>query len=64
MAIDRRTNDAVLHAIEREIAEHGAIGIQVAAYLRGELVVDAWGGVEGDHRHRDPHPGRARTARL
>lgn len=52
MAIDRRTNDAVLHAIEREIAEHGAIGIQVAAYLRGELVVDAWGGVA------DPASGR------
>ena len=33
-------NQAIEHAIQR-----GEIGIQVAAYYKGELVVDAWGGV-------------------
>lgn len=45
MPIDDAANAAVKEAIERAINERHEIGVQVAAYLRGELVIDAWGGV-------------------
>lgn len=52
MAINERANAAVHAAIARAIRERGEIGVQVAAYLRGELVIDAWGGLA------DPATGR------
>lgn len=45
-------NSAVHDAIDTVIADRGEIGVQVAAYLHGELVVDAWGGLA------DPENGR------
>ena len=45
-------NAAVRAAIDRAIAERGEIGIQVAAYHRGQLVIDTWGGIA------DPATGR------
>jgi CubicO group peptidase (beta-lactamase class C family) len=45
-------NAAVQQAIEAAIASGREIGVQVAAYHRGRLVVDAWGGVA------DPATGR------
>ena len=35
----------VLDAIDLAIGERGEIGVQVAAYLDSELVIDAWGGM-------------------
>lgn len=52
MAIHTAANAAVQAAIERSIAQRGEIGVQVAAYLHGELVIDAWGGIA------DPDTGR------
>ncbi len=45
-------NQAVQEAIDAAIASGREIGLQVAAYHRGQLVVDAWGGVA------DPATGR------
>lgn len=45
MTIHPAANAAVEEEISRAIRERGEIGVQVAAYLHGELVVDAWGGV-------------------
>ena len=53
MTINRQANAAVEAAIARAIGARGEIGVQVAAYLHGELVIDAWGGVA------DPATGRA-----
>ncbi|MEI9984733.1 MAG: serine hydrolase domain-containing protein [Aliidongia sp.] len=52
MTIDRVANAAVRHALDRAIAETGEIGLQVAAYLHGELVIDCWAGLA------DPATGR------
>jgi CubicO group peptidase (beta-lactamase class C family) len=52
MVIDSKANAAVQAAIDRAIAERGEVGVQVAAYLHGELVIDAWGGIA------DPATGR------
>lgn len=52
MAINQAANAAVQAAIGRAIVERGEIGVQVAAYLHGELVIDAWGGLA------DPATGR------
>jgi CubicO group peptidase (beta-lactamase class C family) len=38
-------NKMVQKALDAAIAEGGEIGLQVAAYLDGELVVDVWGGL-------------------
>src|SRR4051812_48015226 len=38
-------NAAVLRAIDTAITGHGEVGLQVAAYHHGKLVVDAWGGM-------------------
>ena len=43
MASDQ--NKVVQEAVDFAIAERGEIGIQVAAYLDSELVVDVWGGL-------------------
>lgn len=43
--VHAQLNDVVREAIDATIREHGEIGVQVAAYLGGELVVDAWGGL-------------------
>ena len=45
-------NSTVQRAIDAAIASGREIGVQVAAYHRGRLVVDAWGGVA------DPATGR------
>ncbi|ROZ66097.1 serine hydrolase [Ramlibacter sp. WS9] len=45
-------NAAVQRAIDAAIASGREIGVQVAAYHRGKLVVDAWGGIA------DPADGR------
>jgi CubicO group peptidase (beta-lactamase class C family) len=38
-------NKIVKAAVDSAIRESGEIGVQVAAYLKGELVVDVWGGL-------------------
>jgi CubicO group peptidase (beta-lactamase class C family) len=43
--IDSSANRQVQAAIEQAIRDQGEIGIQVAAYLDGELVIDCWAGV-------------------
>ena len=43
MAAD--SNKIVQQAVDVAIGERGEIGVQVAAYLEGELVIDAWGGL-------------------
>jgi CubicO group peptidase (beta-lactamase class C family) len=45
MALNDKANAAVHAALEAAIAEKGEIGIQVAAYLGGELVIDTWAGL-------------------
>src|SRR3546814_5645356 len=45
MTINAQANAAVQAAIDQAIAEKCEIGIQVAAYLGEELVVDCWGGL-------------------
>jgi CubicO group peptidase (beta-lactamase class C family) len=45
LAIHPAANAAVQAEIDRVINEQGEIGVQVAAYVHGELVVDAWGGI-------------------
>jgi CubicO group peptidase (beta-lactamase class C family) len=50
--VDSAANRHVQAVIERSIRDAGEIGIQVAAYLAGELVIDCWSGVA------DPATGR------
>ena len=38
-------NAVVQKAVDMAIHERGEIGLQIAAYLNGELVVDCWGGL-------------------
>ncbi|WP_257538608.1 serine hydrolase [Sphingobium sp. CFD-1] len=45
MTMDSAVNQSVRQALHRAIAEKGEIGIQVAAYLGEELVIDCWAGV-------------------
>ncbi|MGH2541235.1 MAG: serine hydrolase domain-containing protein, partial [Ardenticatenaceae bacterium] len=45
-------NDQVQQVLEQLVATDQETGIQMAAYLDGELVVDAWAGVA------DPESGR------
>ena len=47
-----RANTEVKQAIDRMIADGREVGVQVAAYLQGRLVVDTWGGLA------DPQTGR------
>jgi CubicO group peptidase (beta-lactamase class C family) len=52
MSIDLAANAKVQRAIDSAILERGETGVQVAAYLNGKLVIDAWGGLA------DPAVGR------
>jgi len=52
MAINKTVNAAVQEAIDRAIVQRGEIGVQVAAYFRGELVIDAWGGIADPETQR------------
>jgi CubicO group peptidase (beta-lactamase class C family) len=45
MSIDETANRAVRKSLENAIATKGEIGIQVAAYLKGQLVIDCWAGL-------------------
>jgi CubicO group peptidase (beta-lactamase class C family) len=51
-SIDTAANRQVQAAIDAAIRDQGEIGIQVAAYLQGKLVIDCWAGVA------DPTTGR------
>lgn len=50
--IDASANAAVQEELLRAIADKGEIGVQVAAYRHGELVIDCWAGLA------DPASGR------
>jgi CubicO group peptidase (beta-lactamase class C family) len=52
VAIKSDANKVVQSAIDEAVAAGKEVGVQVAAYLNGELVIDAWGGLA------DPHSGR------
>ena len=52
MTIRPSANAAVQNAIDMALAADKEVGVQVAAYLKGEQVIDAWGGVA------DPATGR------
>jgi len=43
--LDPSVDRAVRAALDHAIAEQGEVGVQVAAYLHGELVVDCWAGL-------------------
>ena len=43
--MNTKANAAVQRAIDTALSEHGELGLQVAAYHQGRLVVDAWGGI-------------------
>ncbi len=43
--MNEAANAAVQAGLERLVADGSQLGLQVAAYLHGELVVDAWAGV-------------------
>ena len=43
--MNANTNQIVQQAVDIAIGERGEIGLQVAAYLDGEQVVDVWGGL-------------------
>jgi CubicO group peptidase (beta-lactamase class C family) len=45
MPIHETANGAVQRVLDTMVAEGNEVGVQVAAYLDGELVVDAWAGV-------------------
>ena len=45
MAINLTANTAVQSALKKAICDYGEIGLQVAAYVKGELVIDCWAGV-------------------
>ena len=53
MTIDPSANAAVRRVLDDLVAQGREIGVQVAAYHRGALVVDAWAGLA------DPDSGRA-----
>jgi CubicO group peptidase (beta-lactamase class C family) len=46
-------NRIVQEAVDVAIGERGEIGLQVAAYLDGKLVVDAWGGLADENTGRE-----------
>ncbi|MDE2302984.1 MAG: beta-lactamase family protein [Sphingomonadales bacterium] len=53
MAMHSAANAAVQQVLDRLVADGAEIGVQVAAYLHGEPVVDAWAGLA------DPQTARA-----
>ncbi len=50
--IDPKANAVVRQALTRAIRDYGEVGLQVAAYLDGRLVIDTWDGIA------DPATGR------
>ena len=44
-SINGKANDLVREAVSRSIREKGEVGVQVAAYLNGRLVIDTWDGI-------------------
>ena len=46
-----RANAMVKSAVDNAIARGVETGVQVAAYLNGELVIDTWGGLEIGRAH-------------
>lgn len=50
--IDTAANRRVVEALDEAVRSRGEIGVQIAAYLGGELVIDAWAGIA------DPASGR------
>jgi CubicO group peptidase (beta-lactamase class C family) len=55
--VDQRANQTVRGLLEELVASGEELGLQAAAYLRGELVVDAWAGV-ADRATGGPVDGR------
>jgi CubicO group peptidase (beta-lactamase class C family) len=51
--VSRVANDVVRRAIDDAIGRGVETGVQVAAYLEGELVVDTWGGVADEVTGRE-----------
>lgn len=47
MTVNKRANALVREALEKAVDNGSEIGIQVAAYHNGELVIDAWAGTTG-----------------
>jgi len=45
-------NRAVRTVLERLVADGHELGLQVAAYLDGQLVIDAWAGLADEASHR------------
>lgn len=45
MTVDSSANALVKAAIDRVIFEQGELGVQVAAYRNGELMIDTWSGI-------------------
>src|SRR5688500_4257899 len=43
--IDAKANNLVHEAVAQAIREKGEVGVQVAAYLDGRLVIDTWDGI-------------------
>ncbi len=52
MPIDAQLNTKVHDLVDRQIAEGRQLGVQVAAYRNGELIVDTWAGALGPHDDR------------
>lgn len=57
LAESRLTTDSIQRALRRSIEEFGEVGVQVAAYLRGRLIVNTWAGLveQGTSREVGPH---------
>lgn len=53
MALNMAANEAVTQVLDRLVADGIETGVQVAAYYKGDLIVDAWAGLA------DPATGRA-----
>lgn len=45
MTIRKAANSIVQKAVDQTIAEGREIGVQIAVYFKGELVIDVWGGL-------------------
>ena len=45
MDLENHANRAVREVLQRMVANGDEIGVQVAAYLHGEKIVDAWAGM-------------------
>ncbi|MFJ4452783.1 serine hydrolase domain-containing protein [Pseudomonas sp. NPDC089392] len=54
--LDPRAQAMVQHALDHATTAGGEVGLQVAAYLDGKLIIDAWSGI-ADPRSRRPVDG-------